>query len=63
MSDKRIAIGEAITKIDMRPTRDKNGTHYDPVIWLENGASIAFRVSESHDGSFYGVTPIFRKAK
>jgi len=56
--------GRRIVRFDARPWRDDDfKLHYDPLIVLDNGAELVFIASEVSDGSTYGVTPIYRRAK
>jgi len=56
-----LLVGRTIVGLDLRSWTDPSGVHHNPRITLDNGAIVYFIVSETDDGSIYGVTPVYHR--
>jgi hypothetical protein len=56
-----LLVGRKIVGLDLRSWVDSRGLRHDPKITLDNGAILYFIVSETDDGSIYGITPIYHR--
>lgn len=59
----RLLVGRRIVAFDLRPFDGGpgRGTHYDPVLTLDNGAKLAFSATETDVGE-YGIDPSYHPA-
>lgn len=61
-------VGRTIVRVDLNAARVPDGAKgtrmlHNPVIHLDNGASIVFMTEEDPEGGDYGVAIIYRPAR
>jgi hypothetical protein len=59
LATARLLVGRKIVGFELNSWKDENGTHYNPIITLDNGASISFSVTETESGAEYGAEPSY----
>jgi hypothetical protein len=63
IANARLLVGRTITAFHLNSFSDgKGGTAHNPVLYLDNGAKLAFSTEETEVGE-YGVTPLYWPAK
>lgn len=59
LATARLLVGRKIVSFELNSWKDPSGTHYNPIIKLDNGAWISFSVTETDMGAEYGVEPSY----
>ena len=63
----KLLVGRKIVRVEMHPHVEGNGTDartmHDPIIYLDDGSSLAFLAEEHPEGAEYGVHIIRRRKR